>query len=114
MTHREKMIERAARDLWDKAEHDYWDHETDCRAFDVNDPDPEVAEMAQDWLATATEVADALLPQIHTEADFTALYRQGHLDTLLIDRDGDTWRLHEASLRVLHQHGPLTIVWQPS
>lgn len=29
MTHREKMIERAARDLWDKAEHD-WDEEDDA------------------------------------------------------------------------------------
>lgn len=65
-------------------------------------------------LPDAEAIVDAVLPQIHTEADFTALYRQGHLDTLLIDRDGDAWRLHEASLRVLHQHGPLTIVWQPS
>ena len=114
MTHREKMIERAARDLWDKAEHDYWDHETDCRAFDVNDPDPEVAEMAQDWLATATEVADALLPQIHTVDELDTLYQAASRRTLLVDRDGLPHRLSTVSAHVVELSGPLTVVWQPS
>ena len=62
MTHREKMIERAARDLWDKAEHDYWDHETDCRAFDVNGI-PSIDETREDGgpsRHTATRQAPAI------------------------------------------------------
>lgn len=124
VSRRNEIIERAARQLWDKAESDYWNCDEDCRVFDLNSADPEVAEQAQDWLKTVTEIADVLLPQLDTAEQVAALptwtvlrvpvmngWWHFHWDgSALVPIDGAR---QISPAWVLGRYGPLTVVSIP-
>lgn len=128
-----QRVDRVARDLWDKAEREYWDSERDIRPLDTRAEDEDVAASAQDWLATVAEVVHAVLPQVHMVAELEAL----SVGTLLVTPLGDPIRVlrrradqggglfyrlgmsGESGVvdpdRATHllQYGPLTVVWTP-
>ena len=66
-----------------------------------------------DAWAAASEIVDAILPQVTTVEELDALYESADRSTLLIDNHGRPHRIGFIAAEVVENHGPLTVVWRP-